>query len=195
MLNAISVRNIVLIDQLDLALDNGMTVLTGETGAGKSILLDALTLALGGRGDASLVRAHRKSDFLVMSFLGLTQREVDRGDPYQSQCLETAECLSRELKLSKSQYKVTFQSRFGAAKWLQPYTEPTLVELAKSGRREVDVVFPGFVSDCLETLEEIGIAARQAFLGAGGRELNLIPCLNESPEWIEALKAIAARDP
>ena len=130
-----------------------------------------------------------------MSFHGLPQREVDRGDPYERQCVETARLLAKKLSLSETQYKVTFQSRFGAAEWLQPYTEPTLVELAQSGRREVDVVCPGFVSDCLETLEEIGITARKAFLDAGGRELNLIPCLNESPEWIEALKAIAARDP
>jgi ferrochelatase len=86
---------------------------------------------------------------------------------------------------------VTFQSRFGAAKWLQPYTEPTLVELARSGVRRVDVVCPGFVCDCLETLEEIGITARAAFTAAGGREFHLIPCLNESPEWIEALAQIA----
>ncbi|MGQ0655846.1 MAG: ferrochelatase [Betaproteobacteria bacterium] len=126
---------------------------------------------------------------LVMSFHGLPQRAVDRGDPYQKQCLATAELLARRLKRD---YLVTFQSRFGAAKWLQPYTEPTLVELAKSGVKRVDVVCPGFVSDCLETLEEIGIAARHAFLAAGGEELSLAPCLNEAPEWIEALGQIAA---
>ena len=91
---------------------------------------------------------------------------------------------------AEDDYLVTFQSRFGAAKWLQPYTEPTLVELARTGVKSVDVVCPGFVSDCLETLEEIGIGARHAFLDAGGREFHLLPCLNESPEWIEALAAI-----
>jgi ferrochelatase len=88
---------------------------------------------------------------------------------------------------------VTFQSRFGAAKWLQPYTEPTLVELARAGVSRVDVICPGFVSDCLETLEEIDIAARRAYLGAGGREFRYIPCLNEAPEWIAALAGISAR--
>jgi protoporphyrin/coproporphyrin ferrochelatase len=87
---------------------------------------------------------------------------------------------------------VTFQSRFGAARWLQPYTEPALVEMAKAGARRVDVVCPGFVSDCLETLEEIGIGAREAFQAAGGTELSLVPCLNEAPEWIDALAEIGS---
>jgi ferrochelatase len=86
---------------------------------------------------------------------------------------------------------VTFQSRFGAAKWLQPYTQATLVELARTGTGRVDVVCPGFVSDCLETLEEIGITAKAAFMAAGGSEFRLIPCLNESPQWIDALAHIA----
>ena len=126
---------------------------------------------------------------LVMSFHGLPQRAVDRGDPYQAQCLETARLLSEAL--GRPDHIVTFQSRFGAAKWLQPYTEPTLVELARSGVREVDVVCPGFVCDCLETLEEISLAARGAFLRAGGTRFRYIPCLNESPEWIAALAQIS----
>jgi ferrochelatase len=134
-----------------------------------------------------------KADKLVMSFHGLPQRSVDRGDPYQKQCLATTVLLARELKLEENQFVVTFQSRFGAAKWLQPYTEPTLVELARSGVRRVDVVCPGFVSDCLETLEEIDITARAAFLAAGGTEFRYIPCLNESPKWIDALEQISAR--
>jgi ferrochelatase len=133
--------------------------------------------------------AHGRGDKLVMSFHGLPQRAVDRGDPYQKQCLRTAELLARRLK---TDYLVTFQSRFGAARWLQPYTEPTLIELATGGVKRVDVVCPGFVSDCLETLEEIGIGARHAFLAAGGAELGLVPCLNEAPEWIDALAAISA---
>jgi ferrochelatase len=137
--------------------------------------------------------AHGRGDKLLMSFHGLPQRSVDRGDPYQDQCLKTAELLSVELKLSKSEFLVTFQSRFGAAKWLQPYTEPALIDLARGGLGRVDVVCPGFVSDCLETLEEIGIGAREAFLAAGGREFHLLPCLNESPAWIAALAAISGR--
>jgi ferrochelatase len=146
---------------------------------------------------AALVNSHWKKngrgEKLVMSFHGLPQRVVDRGDPYQSQCLETARLLAEKLELSTTRYVVTFQSRFGAAKWLQPYTEPTLVSLAEKQLKRVDVICPGFVSDCLETLEEIGIAARKAFTQAGGREFHLVPCLNESPEWIAALAAISAQ--
>jgi ferrochelatase len=134
--------------------------------------------------------SHGESEKLVMSFHGLPQRSVDLGDPYQTQCLRTATLLADALQ--KKDYVVTFQSRFGAAKWLQPYTEPTLVELARSGVKSVDVVCPGFVSDCLETLEEIDIGARRAFLSAGGEAFHYIPCLNESPEWIQALAAICA---
>jgi ferrochelatase len=146
---------------------------------------------------AALVNSHwnenGRSEKLVMSFHGVPQRAVERGDPYQGQCLKTARLLAERLDLSATQFVVTFQSRFGAAKWLQPYTEPTLVELARGGLRRVDVVCPGFVSDCLETLEEIGITARRAFLQAGGKEFHLLPCLNESPEWIAALAAISGR--
>lgn len=135
--------------------------------------------------------ASGRAEKLVMSFHGLPQRTVERGDPYQAQCFKTAGLLAEELRIEEHEYLVGFQSRFGAARWLQPYTEPMLVELARSGVRSVDVVCPGFVSDCLETLEEIGIVARRAFVAAGGRELRLLPCLNESPEWIEALAHIA----
>lgn len=136
-------------------------------------------------------QAHGKADRLVMSFHGLPQRSVDRGDPYQKQCIATAKILAGVLRLAPADYAVTFQSRFGAAKWLQPYTEPTLVELAHAGAKRVDVICPGFVADCLETLEEIAIEARRAFLGAGGKEFHALPCLNESPEWIVALAKIA----
>jgi ferrochelatase len=134
--------------------------------------------------------AHGKAP-LVMSFHGLPQRAVDLGDPYQKQCLATAKILAGVLKLAPADYRVTFQSRFGAAKWLQPYTADTLVELGKQGLPRVDVFCPGFVSDCLETLEEIGIEGRETFLDAGGKEFHALPCLNESPEWIVALGKIA----
>lgn len=137
-------------------------------------------------------KAHGRADKLVMSFHGLPQRAVDLGDPYQAQCIATAGLLAGKLGLEEGEYLVTFQSRFGAAKWLQPYTEPTLIELARAGLQSVDVVCPGFVSDCLETLEEINIGARHAFLGAGGKRFAYIPCLNESPQWIAALEAISA---
>ena len=136
--------------------------------------------------------AHGRGELLVMSFHGLPRRVVERGDPYERQCRETARLLAAALDLKEAEWKLTFQSRFGAAEWLQPYTQPSLVAMAKDGMKRVDVVCPGFVSDCLETLEEIGIAARHAFLAAGGRDFRLLPCLNESPEWIAALAEIVA---
>ena len=142
----------------------------------------------------ALVQRHwqaRGKAHLVMSFHGLPQRAVDQGDPYQKQCVTTAKILAGVLKLAPSDYRVTFQSRFGAAKWLQLYTADTLVALGKQGLPRVDVLCPGFVADCLETLEEIGIEGRKAFLAAGGREFHLLPCLNETPEWITALGRIA----
>jgi len=131
-----------------------------------------------------------RGDLLVMSFHGVPKRTVERGDPYEKQCRETARLLAAALELNTSQWTLTFQSRFGAAEWLQPYTQPTLVELARGGLKRVDVVCPGFVSDCLETLEEIGIEVRHAFLEAGGEEFHALPCLNEEPRWIEALAEI-----
>jgi ferrochelatase len=138
---------------------------------------------------AAQVRRHRRNDLLVMSYHGLPKRG---GEAYQAQCLATSRLLAEALNLKAGEWQATFQSRFGFAEWLQPYTEPTLVALATSGRVAVDVFCPGFVSDCLETLEELGITAKRKFLDAGGRELRLIPCLNESPEWIAALRGIAA---
>jgi ferrochelatase len=130
---------------------------------------------------------------LVMSFHGLPQRSLALGDPYHCECLATARLLAAELELGQDQWIATFQSRFGSAAWLQPYTLPTLLDLAKAGTREVDLVCPGFVADCLETLEEISIEARGAFLQAGGTAFNYIDCLNDSPLWIEALSDLVQR--
>jgi ferrochelatase len=138
---------------------------------------------------AALVRRHRRSPMLVMSFHGLPKRG---GEEYEAQCRKTGLLLSRALNLREGEWMVTFQSRFGAAEWLQPYTQPTLEDLARKGIKEVDVFCPGFVADCLETLEEIAITARDAFLATGGAELRMIPCLNEEPEWIAALAGIAS---
>jgi ferrochelatase len=133
---------------------------------------------------------HGRGAMLLMSFHGLPKRGAGG---YERQCRATASLLSQALKLAQGEWRVTFQSRFGYAKWLQPYTQPMLVELAQAGSKRVDVICPGFVADCLETLEEIGITARAAFERAGGKDLHLIACLNESPEWIDALARISAR--
>lgn len=135
--------------------------------------------------------AHGRSDRLVMSFHGVPERTLHLGDPYHCECHKTGRLLAEALGLEKTQYVVTFQSRFGKAKWLQPYTEPTLCKLAETGVRSVDVICPGFPCDCLETLEEISMEAREAFLHAGGQTFHYIPCLNDSAPWIRALTQIA----
>jgi ferrochelatase len=136
---------------------------------------------------------HGRPDKLVLSFHGVPQRTLELGDPYHCECHKTARLLAQQLGLQPEQYAVTFQSRFGKAQWLQPYTEPTLQALARSGIRRVDVACPGFTSDCLETLEEINQEARQAFLDAGGQTFHYLPCLNDSPAWIDALAALSER--
>ncbi|XVJ69114.1 MAG: ferrochelatase [Rhizobacter sp.] len=134
-----------------------------------------------------------RAEKLLLSFHGVPERTLMLGDPYHCECLKTARLLGEKLGLSKDQMVVTFQSRFGKAKWLQPYTEPTLIALAQQGIKRVDVACPGFTSDCLETLEEIGMEAREAFLHAGGEQFHYIPCLNDQHEWIVALSQIASR--
>jgi ferrochelatase len=128
---------------------------------------------------------------LVMTFHGVPERTLHLGDMYHCECMKTARLLAEHLGLSKEQYRVTFQSRFGRAKWLQPYTEPTLIALAKAGIERVDLICPGFTSDCLETLEEIDMEAREAFIHAGGKKFNYIPCPNDNPEWLGVLRDIA----
>ena len=134
---------------------------------------------------------HGPPDKLVMSFHGVPERTLHLGDPYHCESHKTARLLAERLGLQKEDWQLTFQSRFGKAKWLQPYTEPTLIEMGKAGVGRADVVCPGFTGDCLETLEEINQEAREAFLHAGGKEFHYIPCLNDSPAWISALSAIA----
>jgi ferrochelatase len=135
-----------------------------------------------------------RPDKLLFSFHGVPRRTLELGDPYHCHCQKTARLVATELGLKRDQALVTFQSRFGRAPWLTPYTQPTLVALAKERLGRVDVVCPGFVSDCLETLEEIAQEGQAAFLKAGGREFHYIPCLNERPAWIAALADLAVRN-
>lgn len=132
-------------------------------------------------------QAHGRAEKLLISFHGIPQRMVDRGDPYARQCTLTAEHLAESLKLPKSEWQLVFQSRFGRAKWLQPYTENTLQQLAAAGTKTVDVICPGFAADCLETLEEISLRYAESFRTAGGRELRYIPALNARPDHVHAL--------
>ena len=150
--------------------------------------LDALSASI--RAEWS---RRQRAERLVLSFHGMPERTLKLGDPYHCACLATARHLARRLGLEPDAVDVTFQSRFGRAAWLQPYTEPRLIELARSGVRSVDVVCPGFVGDCIETLEEISLEARAAFMAAGGQQFHYLPCLNDSPAWISALGALAKR--
>jgi len=134
-----------------------------------------------------------RGERLVMSFHGVPRRTLELGDPYHCECLATARLLAERLGLTRDQWLVTFQSRFGKAQWLQPYTEPTVERLAHEGVKRIDVVCPGFVSDCLETLEEIAMEVRAAFEAGGGETFRYIPCLNDSPPFIDALARLAER--
>ena len=134
-----------------------------------------------------------KGDKLVISFHGVPKRTLMLGDPYHCECQKTGRLLAEALQLNETEYLVTFQSRFGRAEWLQPYTAPTLRKLAAGGVARVDVICPGFVTDCLETLEEIAIEGKQEFLSAGGKHFHYIKCLNDSPEFIAALSDLAQR--
>ncbi len=134
---------------------------------------------------------HGRPDQLLMSFHGIPKKSVDAGDPYQRQCVESARLIATELGWNDARTVTAFQSRFGAAEWIKPYTAETLREMGKSGVKRVDVICPGFAADCLETLEEIAIEGRAAFLEAGGKEFHYIPTTNDTPPWMTALTIIA----
>ena len=133
---------------------------------------------------------HGRPEHLVLSFHGLPRRSLTLGDPYHCYCHATARLLVRELGLEPSQWTLAFQSRFGRGRWLEPYTSATLERLGKAKLRRVDVFAPGFVADCLETLEELAIEGKRIYRAAGGGDYDVIPCLNEHPRWIAALAEI-----
>lgn len=136
---------------------------------------------------------HGRPNRLVLSFHGVPMRSLTLGDPYHCQCHKTARLLGEALGLDAQTLLTTFQSRFGRARWLEPYTEPTLQALARDGVQRVDVMCPGFAADCLETLEEIAQEARDAFLAAGGQQFHYVDCLNARADWISALADISLR--
>ena len=147
---------------------------------------------------AASVRAHwarhgcpSDSYRLIMSFHGVPRYTLEKGDPYHCECHKTGRLLAEALELDAEHYQICFQSRFGRAEWLQPYTAPTLKALGQQGVQRVDIMCPGFPSDCLETLEEIAIEGQAEFLQAGGKDYQYIPCLNEGDDWIHALADLA----
>jgi ferrochelatase len=135
---------------------------------------------------------HGRGDRLLMSFHGLPQRSADLGDPYPQECHATAQRLATRLGLNDDAWQVSFQSRFGPAAWLQPYTDAALAQLAKNNCRRVDVICPGFAADCLETLEEIALEGRATFLANGGKEFFYIQSLNATDAATEAILAVVA---
>jgi protoporphyrin/coproporphyrin ferrochelatase len=138
--------------------------------------------------------ANRQPDVIVASYHGLPQACCDAGDPYEQQCTETTRLLRARLGLDAQQLRMSFQSRFGPKRWLQPYTDKTLIDLARDGAKRVAVITPGFAADCLETLEEIGMRYRKQFLEAGGIHYDLIPCLNDSETGLQMLEQLVLQD-
>jgi ferrochelatase len=136
---------------------------------------------------------HGRADRLLMSFHGIPKRYIKAGDPYHFECLETGRLLAEALGLKKSDYAITFQSRFGRDEWLKPATDHTLVEWGKSGVKSVQVICPGFSADCLETLEEIDEQNRNLFLTAGGESFFYIPALNDSSDHVSALAKLVVQ--
>ena len=138
--------------------------------------------------------AHGRGERLLLSFHGIPQRLVDGGDPYAAQCEASTVAIAEALGIPRSELLLTFQSRFGKERWLQPYTQQTLEALAREGVRTIDVACPGFAVDCLETLEEIAVENAHAFRAAGGDALRYIPCLNADDAHADALAALAQGD-
>jgi ferrochelatase len=136
-------------------------------------------------------RINGKLGKLVMSFHGLPKFHLMKGDPYHCECHKTARLLAETLGLNKDEYTVAFQSRFGKQEWLKPYLASTLEDLGKAKTQRIDVICPGFSSDCLETLEEIAMEGKHLFQSNGGGDYHYIPALNENEAWIHAMTAIA----
>jgi ferrochelatase len=133
---------------------------------------------------------HHRGEKLIVSFHGIPRKVADAGDPYPGQCAVTARLLARELALKDEEWQLSYQSRFGPAEWLQPYTLDVLKRAAAGGLRRVDVICPGFAADCLETLEEIALRYAEAFRAAGGQRLRYVPALNARPAHVEALAGL-----
>ena len=146
---------------------------------------------------AASVEEHRRqfgvTRHLLMSFHGIPERYVAQGDPYRAHCEGTARLLAHRLGLAGDAWSVSFQSRFGRARWLQPYTSEVLAGMPARGIASVSVICPGFSADCLETLEEIGIENRDAFKGAGGETYHYIAALNARPDHVAALRTVVLR--
>jgi ferrochelatase len=152
--------------------------------------IDALATSL----EQSLAKLSFKPEVIIASFHGMPEEYLRKGDPYYCQCHATARLLRERLKLDESRLMLTFQSRFGPAEWLKPYTDVTVKALAERGVKNLAVITPGFSSDCLETLEEIAMENADIFRRAGGENFAAIPCLNDSPEGIAVIRDVVTRE-
>jgi ferrochelatase len=152
--------------------------------------IEALAVSI----DAHLKTLPFEPELIVASFHGMPQKYVDKGDPYQAQCIATTNALRRRMGLDASRLMLTFQSRFGFDQWLQPYTDKTIEKLAKDGVRRIAVVTPGFSADCLETLEEIAQENAEIFTHNGGEQFAAIPCLNDSDPGMDVIRQLVLRE-
>jgi ferrochelatase len=141
-----------------------------------------------------LARLPWQPDHYLLSFHGIPIRYSQNGDPYATHVKRTTAALIPRLGWPRGRWTQTFQSLFGREEWLKPYTEETLKRLAKAGSRRVFVAMPGFTADCLETIDEIGREAAEAFRHAGGEALHRCPCLNDHPAWVEAMGRLVAEE-
>jgi len=152
--------------------------------------IEALALSI----DAHLKTLPFQPELIMASFHGMPQEYVDKGDPYQAQCIATTDALRKRLGLEASKLILTFQSRFGFDEWLKPYTDKTIEQLAKDGMRRIAVVMPGFSADCLETLEEIAQENAGIFKHNGGEQFAAIPCLNDSEAGMDVIRQLVLRE-
>ncbi len=152
--------------------------------------IDALATSL----NAALTKLSFKPEIIVASFHGMPEDYVAKGDPYFRHCSETTALLRRKLKLDEERLIMTFQSRFGTAEWIKPYTDATVKSLAERGVKSIAVITPGFAADCLETLEEIAMENAEIFRRAGGKNFVAIPCLNDSPGGMAVIRDVVLRE-
>ena len=152
--------------------------------------IDALATSI----NAALAKLAFKPDVIVASYHGMPEDYVAKGDPYQQQCGETTVLLRKKLKLDDERLIMTFQSRFGTAEWIKPYTDATVKSLAERGVKNIAVVTPGFSADCLETLEEIAMENADIFRHAGGENFAAVPCLNDTAPGMAVIRDVVARE-
>jgi protoporphyrin/coproporphyrin ferrochelatase len=154
------------------------------------VYIDALAASL----NTEFAKLPFRPEVIIASYHGMPENYVTKGDPYLKHCTETTALLRKKLKLDDNRLIMTFQSRFGTAEWIKPYTDATVKSLAERGVKNLAVITPGFSSDCLETLEEIAMENAEIFRHAGGENFAAIPCLNDTPGGMAVIRDIVARE-